>query len=64
LTPADAAAPGHHFYIGALIGLAGAIIALAGVWWLAGRLLRPLRAITTTAQEISSTNRIRDTVAS
>lgn len=40
----------------ALIGLAAAVIALAGAWWLAGRFLRPLHAITTTAQEISATN--------
>ena len=55
LTPAGVSA-GHHFYIGALIGLVGAVIALAGAWWLAGRFLRPLRAITTTAQQISATN--------
>jgi signal transduction histidine kinase len=40
----------------ALIGLAAAVVALAGAWWLAGRFLRPLQAITTTAQEISATN--------
>lgn len=40
----------------ALIGLAAAAIALLGAWWLAGRFLRPLRAITSTAQEISATN--------
>jgi signal transduction histidine kinase len=46
-----------HFDIGpALIGLAAAVIALAGAWWLAGRFLRPLKEITTTAQEISATN--------
>jgi signal transduction histidine kinase len=48
---------GHGFDIGpALIGLVAAVIALAGAWWLAGRFLRPLRAITTAAQEISATN--------
>jgi signal transduction histidine kinase len=54
------AAPGaatHAFNLGpALIGLAAAAIALLGAWWLAGRFLRPLRAITITAQEISATN--------
>lgn len=40
----------------ALIGLAAAIVALAGAWWLAGRFLRPLHVITTTAQRISATN--------
>jgi signal transduction histidine kinase len=54
------AAPGaatHAFNLGpALIGLAAAAIALLGAWWLAGRFLRPLRAITIAAQEISATN--------
>ena len=46
-----------HFDFGpALIGLAAAAIALAGAWWLAGRFLRPLKEMTTTAQEISATN--------
>jgi signal transduction histidine kinase len=40
----------------ALIGLAAAVLALAGAWWLAGRFLRPLHAITTTAQRISASN--------
>jgi signal transduction histidine kinase len=40
----------------ALIGLAAAVIAVAGAWWLAGRFLRPLRAMTVTAQEISASN--------
>ncbi|GLY64804.1 sensor histidine kinase [Amycolatopsis taiwanensis] len=40
----------------ALVGLAAAAIALAGAWWLAGRFLRPLHAITTAAQQISATN--------
>ncbi|MGH9115232.1 MAG: sensor histidine kinase [Acidimicrobiales bacterium] len=40
----------------ALLGLAAAVVALAGAWWLAGRFLRPLHAITATAQEISATN--------
>jgi signal transduction histidine kinase len=38
------------------IGLVAAAVAVTGAWWLAGRFLRPLRAITTTAQEISATN--------
>ena len=36
--------------------MSAAVVALAGAWWLAGRFLRPLRAITTAAQEISVTN--------
>ncbi|WP_207129469.1 sensor histidine kinase [Actinocatenispora comari] len=40
----------------ALVGLAAAVVALVGAWWLAGRFLRPLHAITTTAQRISATN--------
>jgi signal transduction histidine kinase len=62
--PAGAAAGGaqpaatvHHFSAGpALIALIAAVVALAVAWWLAGRFLRPLRAITITAQEISATN--------
>jgi signal transduction histidine kinase len=50
-------ASSHNFDVGpAVIGLTAAAVALAGAWWLAGRFLRPLRAITTTAQEISATN--------
>jgi signal transduction histidine kinase len=37
----------------ALVAVAGASVI---AWWLAGRFLRPLRAMTTTAQEISATN--------
>jgi signal transduction histidine kinase len=49
-----------HFDIGpALIGLAAAVITLAGSWWLAGRFLRPLKEMTTTAREISATNLAR-----
>jgi signal transduction histidine kinase len=40
----------------AAIALVAAVLSLVGAWWLAGRFLRPLRAITTTAQEISATN--------
>ncbi|WP_173092817.1 sensor histidine kinase [Actinomadura verrucosospora] len=55
--PAAPATGGRAFDAGpAVIGLVAAVIALAGAWWLAGRFLRPLRAITTTAQEISATN--------
>lgn len=39
-----------------VIGLVAAVVAVAGAWWLAGRFLRPLRAITAAAQEISATN--------
>jgi signal transduction histidine kinase len=48
---------GRTFDVGpALIGLVAAVVALGGAWWLAGRFLRPLRAITTAAQQISVTN--------
>lgn len=48
---------GHGFDIGpALIGLVAAAAAVTGAWWLAGRFLRPLRAITATAKEISASN--------
>jgi len=40
----------------ALIALVAAAVALVVAWWLAGRFLRPLRAMTSTAQEISATN--------
>ena len=47
----------HQFDVGpALIALVALVVAVAIAWWLAGRFLRPLRAITTTAQEISATN--------
>ena len=39
-----------------LLALAALGVAVLAAWWLAGRVLRPLRAITTTAQEISATN--------
>lgn len=49
--------PVHQFDLGpAAIGLVAAIFALVGAWWLAGRFLRPLRAMTITAREISATN--------
>jgi signal transduction histidine kinase len=56
-TPPQPGSSSHAFDAGpALIGLAAAAVALAGAWWLAGRVLRPLNAITATAQEISATN--------
>ena len=39
-----------------LIALALIVLAVLAAWWLAGRFLRPLRAMTTTAREISATN--------
>ena len=39
-----------------LIALAAIAVAVLAAWWLAGRFLRPLRAMTTAAQEISATN--------
>jgi signal transduction histidine kinase len=39
-----------------LIAMLAVAIALVVAWWLAGRFLRPLRAMTTAAQEISATN--------
>ena len=38
------------------IGIVATVVALAGAWWLAGRFLRPLRAMTSAANEISATN--------
>ena len=38
------------------VALLAIAIALAVAWWLAGRFLRPLREMTTAAQEISATN--------
>lgn len=48
--------PSHSALLVAGIGLVAAAAAVIGAWWLSGRFLRPLRAITTTAQEISATN--------
>ena len=39
-----------------LLALAVIAVAVLAAWWLAGRFLRPLRAMTTAAQEISATN--------
>ena len=47
----------RHFEVGAaLIFVVAAVIALGLGWWIAGRLLRPLRTITATARAISATN--------
>jgi signal transduction histidine kinase len=44
--PAAPAGGSHSFDVGpALIGLAAAVLAVAGAWWLAGRFVRPLRPI-------------------
>jgi signal transduction histidine kinase len=56
---AVAAHPGaaRRFDFGpALIALVAVAVALVVAWWLAGRFLRPLGAMTATAQEISATN--------
>ena len=57
---ARAAAQGsvtHSFQAGPfLIVLAAVALAVLAAWWLAGRFLRPLRAMTTAAKEISATN--------
>ena len=39
-----------------LLALAAIAVAALAAWWLAGRFLRPLRAMTTAAREISATN--------
>ncbi|MGP0053838.1 MAG: ATP-binding protein, partial [Solirubrobacteraceae bacterium] len=39
-----------------LLALAAIAVAALAAWWLAGRFLRPLRTMTTAAQEISATN--------
>jgi signal transduction histidine kinase len=39
-----------------LLALAATAVAVLAAWWLAGRFLRPLRAMTTAAQEVSATN--------
>ncbi len=49
--------PAHQFVVGPALGaIVAVVVALLVAWWLAGRFLRPLRAITTTAREISATN--------
>jgi signal transduction histidine kinase len=50
-------ATGHQFDVGpAIVGLIAVLVALWLAWWIAGRFLRPLRAMNTTAKEISATN--------
>jgi signal transduction histidine kinase len=47
----------HQFNVGpAIVGLVAVLVVLWLAWWIAGRFLRPLRAMNTTAQEISATN--------
>lgn len=55
-SPPSPGTPSHAALLVAGIGVIAAAAAVAGAWWLSGRFLRPLRAITTTAQEISATN--------
>jgi signal transduction histidine kinase len=48
---------GHHLNAEPVIaGTAAVAIALGLAWWVAGRLLRPLRTMNTAAREISATN--------
>lgn len=54
--PRGATPPSYSVLLVLGIGLVAAIIAIAGAWWLAGRFLRPLRAMTQAAEEISATN--------
>lgn len=54
---AQRAADMHQFGVAAAVIFAiAAALALGIGWWLAGRLLRPLRAITAVAQDISANN--------
>lgn len=54
---AQRAADSHELLVNAGIALAiVAVLALAAGWLVAGRMLRPIRTITSTAQRISSTN--------
>jgi len=47
----------HEFNVApAIVGLVAALVAIWLAWWIAGRFLRPLRAMNMTAQEISATN--------
>ena len=50
-----ASGPQVHVVL-AVIGVAVVIAALILSWWIAGRFLRPLRAMTATAKEISASN--------
>ncbi len=50
-------ASNQEFNLGpAIVGLVAVLVALWLAWWIAGRFLRPLRAMNETAQEISATN--------
>jgi signal transduction histidine kinase len=50
-----ASGPQVHVVL-AVIGVAVVVAALALSWWIAGRFLRPLQAMTATAKEISASN--------
>jgi signal transduction histidine kinase len=54
--PRAANPPSYSVLLVLGLGLVAALVAVAGAWWLAGRFLRPLRAMTDAAQEISATN--------
>ncbi|MDX6205549.1 MAG: two-component system, OmpR family, sensor histidine kinase MprB [Frankiales bacterium] len=64
LTPIDHQV-GHLRTIFLLVGLAGLVVAAAIVWFVAGAALRPVRRLTSTAEEIAATrdltHRISDT---
>jgi signal transduction histidine kinase len=48
---------GHHFDVGpAVVAVIAGVIALGVAWWIAGRFLRPLRAMNAAAREISATD--------
>jgi signal transduction histidine kinase len=48
---------GHHFDIGpAIVAVIAGMIAFGLAWWIAGRFLRPLRAMNAAAREISATD--------
>jgi signal transduction histidine kinase len=56
-TASPVAGGGRQFNVGpAIVGLIAVLVALWLAWWIAGRFLRPLRAMNQTAQEISATN--------
>jgi len=47
----------HHLDVGpAIVAVIAGLIALGVAWWIAGRFLRPLRAMNAAAREISATN--------
>jgi signal transduction histidine kinase len=48
---------GHHLDVGpAIVAVIAGVIALGLAWWIAGRFLRPLRAMNAAAREISATD--------